>query len=191
MRTPIVVKYHGNYLPVGDGRDRARRRRADRQHEGHSGWRIDEITARLPGWLATYRPEILLVTIGTNDVVQDHRLSTAPDRLGALIDVITDVRPKATVFVASLPPLANAADDREVRMFNRAIPEIIRARVRAGHDVRFVAMYAALTSTDLADGVHPNTVGYAKMAARWTAAIRKTLRCRKATCNPSSCVRDR
>ena len=51
---------------------------ADRNHEGHSGWRIDEIHASIDGWLTTYQPEVVLLLIGTNDVTQDYQVSTAP-----------------------------------------------------------------------------------------------------------------
>src|SRR5688500_13073151 len=31
----------------------------DRDHEGHWGWRADELLAGLPGWLAGYTPDIV------------------------------------------------------------------------------------------------------------------------------------
>jgi lysophospholipase L1-like esterase len=41
--------------------------------------------------------------------------------------------------------------------------------------VYFVEMYSALTSADLADGVHPNATGYNKMADVWYNAIKADL----------------
>src|SRR3954463_4311363 len=38
----------------------------DHDHEGHPGWRIDQIDANIGGWLQTYRPQTVLLHIGTN-----------------------------------------------------------------------------------------------------------------------------
>jgi hypothetical protein len=67
----------------------------DRDHEGYHGHRIDQITALVAGELTTYRLEFVLLQIGTNDVLQQYQLATAPDRLRALIDLITDTAPDA------------------------------------------------------------------------------------------------
>src|SRR5215472_7541686 len=43
----------------------------DHDHEGHSGWRIDQIDANIVGWLNTQQPHTVLLHIGTNDVLQN------------------------------------------------------------------------------------------------------------------------
>src|SRR3954467_9425876 len=50
----------------------------DHDHEGHPGWRIDQIDANITGWLATTTARTVLLHIGTNDVLQNYNLSTAP-----------------------------------------------------------------------------------------------------------------
>ena len=42
----------------------------DRDHEGHPGWEIAQLDARVRGWLTHYRPDIVLLHIGTNDVLR-------------------------------------------------------------------------------------------------------------------------
>lgn len=140
----------------------------DRDHEGHSGWRIDQIDANIVSWLRTYTPHTILLHIGTNDMVQNP--SGASDRLAALIDKIIATLPDVYLFVATIVPLPFA--DASVRSFNAAIPGIVQARAAAGKRVYLVDMYSALTAADLADGVHPNAVGYSKMADVWYQALR-------------------
>jgi hypothetical protein len=54
-------------------------------HEGHSGWRIDQIESGIAGgWLDTYRPDLVLLHIGTNDIWQ-HKGANASARLSLLI----------------------------------------------------------------------------------------------------------
>ncbi|ROT28217.1 GDSL-type esterase/lipase family protein [Micromonospora sp. HM5-17] len=142
----------------------------DRDHEGHSGWRIDQIDANIVGWLTTYQPRTILLHIGTNDIAQNRDLPNAPNRLAALIDRITTTAPNAKLFVATLIPLSFA--DAQVRSFNAAIPQIVQSRAAAGRQVYLVDMYPALTTADLADGVHPNATGYSKMATTWYDALR-------------------
>src|SRR5689334_23911689 len=71
----------------------------DHDHEGHPGWRIDQIDANITGWLQATTPHTVLLHIGTNDVLQNFNLSTAPNRLSTLIDHITATVPTAEVFV--------------------------------------------------------------------------------------------
>ena len=144
----------------------------DHDHEGHPGWRIDQIDANITGWLTTYRPHSVLLHIGTNDILQNSNVSGAPGRLATLVDHITAAAPDAEVFVAQIIPLANASQENAVRTFNAAIPGIVQSRAAAGKHVHLVDMHSALTSADLIDGIHPAANGYDKMAAVWYAALR-------------------
>ncbi|WP_422769707.1 GDSL-type esterase/lipase family protein [Plantactinospora sp. WMMC1484] len=143
----------------------------DRDHEGHSGWRIDQIDANIVSWLTTFQPQTILLHIGTNDVFQNRDLPNAPNRLAALIDRITTTAPNAKLFVATIVPAGSASTDAQVRSFNAAIPQIVQTRANAGRQVYLVNMYSALTAADLADGIHPNATGYSKMATTWYNAL--------------------
>ncbi|WP_344105985.1 RICIN domain-containing protein [Myceligenerans crystallogenes] len=143
----------------------------DHDHEGHPGWRIDQIDASVVGWLNTYQPRTVLLHIGTNDILQNYNVSTAPNRLSALIDRITAASPNTDVFVAQLTPLSGSGRDAAVRTFNAAIPGIVQGKVNAGKRVHLVNMYNALSTADLIDGIHPTAAGYDKMAAVWHSAL--------------------
>jgi lysophospholipase L1-like esterase len=144
----------------------------DHDHEGHPGWRIDQIDANIVGWLRATTPHTVLLHIGTNDVLQNFNLATAPNRLSTLIDHITATAPTAEVFVATIIPIGSAGQEAAGRTFNAAIPGIVQRNVNAGRHVHLVDMHSALTAADLTDGVHPTAAGYDKMAATWFAALR-------------------
>jgi lysophospholipase L1-like esterase len=139
----------------------------DHDHEGHPGWRIDQIDANVVGRLNTYQPQTVLLHIGTNDILQNYNLSTAPNRLSALIDRITTTAPATKVFVAQITPLGWSEGDAAVNTYNAAIPGIVQSKVSAGKNVHLVDMHSALTAADLEDGVHPTAAGYDKMATVW------------------------
>ena len=144
----------------------------DHDHEGHPGWRIDQIDANIVGWLNTYQPHDVLLHIGTNDILQNFNVSGAPSRLSTLIDHITTTVPGAEVFVAQIIPLANANQENAVRTFNAAIPGIVQSKAAAGKHVHLVDQHSALTAADLTDGIHPTASGYDKMAGVWYNALR-------------------
>jgi lysophospholipase L1-like esterase len=144
----------------------------DHDHEGHSGWRIDQIDANIVGWLRNTTPHTVLLHIGTNDVLQNFNLAGAPARLSTLVDHITATVPDAEVFVSTIIPLANAGQEANVRSYNATIPAMVQSKANAGRHVHLVDLHAALTAADLLDGVHPNAGGYDKMAAGWFAALR-------------------
>ena len=147
----------------------------DRQHEGRNGWKIDETAAIAHAQVTTYRPDVVMLMIGTNDITTDTALGTAPDRLGSLLDTIFAAAPNASVVVGSIPPLANAADEAEAQTYNAALPDVVQARVTAGKKAYFVDVHAALTVGDLVDGVHPNADGYLKIARAWLPTLRSIL----------------
>ncbi|WHT22770.1 ricin-type beta-trefoil lectin domain protein [Crossiella sp. CA-258035] len=144
----------------------------DRDHEGHPGWRIDQIEANVTGWLRRHTPRTVLLHIGTNDVLQNRDLPNAPARLSTLLDRITAAAPAAEVLVATIIPLANPGQEANVRAYNARIPGIVRSKVNAGKRVRLVDMHAALRPADLYDGIHPSAAGHDKMAAAWFSALR-------------------
>ncbi|MEU4770152.1 SGNH/GDSL hydrolase family protein [Actinosynnema sp. NPDC023794] len=135
----------------------------DRNHEGHPGWTISQVDANITTWLRAYTPQTILLHIGTNDMWRDPR--GAPSRLSTLVDRITTRAPNTRVFVATIIPISGM--DSTVRAFNATIPPMVSSKASAGKKVYLVDQYRALTTADLADGVHPNARGYYKMATTW------------------------
>jgi lysophospholipase L1-like esterase len=147
----------------------------DKDHEGHRGFRIDQIAASVNGWLDTQQPDITLLTIGTNDLNWAGSLSTEPYRLSALIDQITNRLPNAQLLVASIPPLGTSpSNNQHAISFNSSIPGIVNSKVAQGKKVGFVDLFSRLTLSDLADGVHPTADGYRKIADAWYDALLDT-----------------
>jgi len=75
----------------------------DPDHEGHSGWRIDQIDSII---LAVFSQiadsDVILLLIGTNDYGQNNDTAHATNRLEALIARMATNRPFAKIIVANL-----------------------------------------------------------------------------------------
>jgi lysophospholipase L1-like esterase len=149
---------------------------SDRDHEGHPGWRIDEIANQIDGWMDAYKPEIVMLMIGTNDMVQNRDVASAPNRLSHLIDQITAKAPASRVLVASLTPLRDASANALAQQFNAALPAIVQGQSKAGKNVRLVNIANSVSLAEIPDGIHPNASGYSKMAVIWHNALLPHLR---------------
>jgi lysophospholipase L1-like esterase len=147
----------------------------DKDHEGHSGWRIDQIDSIINSKVLRYQPDVVLIHLGTNDVGQDYDLANAPARLSDLVGDILTLAPDTTIVVASIIPLTSPAYEARGVAFNAQVPGVVQSWSDAGYDVRFVDMHAALNTWNLADGVHPNAGGYALMGNAWYAALADVL----------------
>jgi serralysin len=149
----------------------------DKQHEGHGGWTIPEIDGNIDRWLYDQKPDIVLLTIGTNDTKFNSGKKTAK-ALSRLLDRIAD-HPNFTgeLLVASIPPKKFPQDRSSIKntdSYNERIPETI-ANQSADGQISFVDIRRRLTEKDLAPppdkGLHLNAIGYAKMAQGWYEAI--------------------
>ncbi|MFO0553723.1 MAG: SGNH/GDSL hydrolase family protein [Polyangiaceae bacterium] len=148
---------------------------SDKDHEGHSGWRIDELDAIMSDTLTTYSPDIILVHIGTNDILNDADLETVEARFVSLLDTIAATSPNAALVVAGLVPIDGEVEDEMIVEFNDLASDLVEERASEGMNISFVDMHATVTLEDLADGIHPNEVGYDKMAEAWLSGL-STLR---------------
>ena len=143
---------------------------SDPDNEGHSGYRIDQIAALADASLTRYRPNVVTLEIGTNDLNGNYQPSTAGARLKSLVDQITAAVPDATVLVASLVVSTSGTVEQYRAAYNQAIPQIVSDAQAAGKHVAYVDM-SGLTTADLADTLHPNDMGYQKMADAFHRAI--------------------
>lgn len=128
---------------------------ADNQHEGHSGWTIQDITNIAFDRVTTYQPDVVVLMAGTNDLKLNLDTDHLADRIGVLIDTIKSAKPDVVVVVSTLPAYP-AASQAAWRLARGAIPTAAfdhGAYVAYGHNVG-----PAL----LADGIHPNCAGYVK-----------------------------
>jgi lysophospholipase L1-like esterase len=111
-------------------------------NRGVNGETTAEGERQLPSELAKYRPEVLMLMEGTNDVTGPTPLSQTLDSLEDMID-IARAGGVTAVFLATIPPIAPGGPN------NSVIPEVVplNAGIRdlaARKDVYLVDVYAAL-----------------------------------------------
>ncbi|KAG4436760.1 hypothetical protein IFR05_007757 [Cadophora sp. M221] len=142
---------------------------ADSDNEGHNGATIAQIST----FTAAYgqRPNIILLHAGTNDLNIPSQPAGAPGRLDALVGQLLAACPDATIIVARVVPSTNGGTSTLIPQFNNAITDLMSARAQNGQHVMIVDMPSAVSTGNLADGLHPNNEGYKRMALKWAIAI--------------------
>ncbi|MCW1886667.1 GDSL-type esterase/lipase family protein [Luteolibacter flavescens] len=144
----------------------------DREHEGHSGWTIREIDAKVETWLAAIEdPDFVLLHIGTNDFGRRDDMANAIQRLDALVLKIATRRPHANIIVTNLMERGEPENGWIVAQFNPLVQGIVANHVAAGRKVHFLDMRSQVPLSDMPDQLHPNATGLGKMANAWFETI--------------------
>jgi Ca2+-binding RTX toxin-like protein len=145
----------------------------DRDNSGYRGQTIDYLNSIDAGLLSTYKPDIVLLMIGTNDTKTDNA-SLMIAQLEDLIISIATASPNTTIYVAGIPPIYDSARNAIAQQYNAMIPGLVD-QLNDTYKVVFVDT-SELTLADITpppgdSGVHPTAAGYDKIAADFFDAL--------------------
>lgn len=123
------------------------------------------------------KPDVVLLHIGVNDLNYVPWQSTMVARLGTLLDSIFAFVPGVMIVLAKNTTYGQPATQAGIALqtYRDAMPAIVAARNAAGQRMRLVDMTVLDGATEIADGIHPNALGYAHMATVWYPAIKDLL----------------
>lgn len=155
----------------------------DADHEGHSGYRDDQIAFNLydnggGDWLGTNPAEIILLHIGTNGLTAD------PADVESILNEVDQYEAAngSRVVVVLARIINQDLYNPTVTQFNENVAAMAQARIAAGDDIVLVDMengagliYDLQPAGDMWDNLHPYASGYAKMAAVWYGALASLL----------------
>ncbi len=135
------------------------------EHDGHGGFTIGDLSSGSTNWLTTYKPDIVVLMGGTNDVAwwTTETGTQVANRMEAFITKIQTTLPGVRIVVQTIPPQSSAIIapnnvNRQVlvQQYNDRLRILVAARVAAGQLVRLSDTGAVLTLSDLRDGIHPS-----------------------------------
>jgi lysophospholipase L1-like esterase len=123
-------------------------------------------------WLAQTRPDIVLLHIGTNDLDFDERPADIANDVGMVLDKIRSYNPDVLVILARIiNRVPGATHIQDTTDYNSYLQAMVSNRPDAAK-IRIVDMESALNySTDMSNELHPNDLGYSKMANVWFNAL--------------------
>jgi lysophospholipase L1-like esterase len=148
----------------------------DRDHEGHWGWRTEQILEGLPMWLEGYTPGLVLLHIGTNDAFANQSTASTVKEIKRIIDILRYRNPTITVLLAQVIPTRDPTSNQRIKELNEQIDGIAASKSTTESLVVVVDQNSGFSpSSDTYDGVHPNIAGEEKIAQKWFDAIVETL----------------
>ncbi|MFO7497611.1 MAG: hypothetical protein R6X05_18470, partial [Desulfobacterales bacterium] len=155
----------------------------DADHEGHGGWRDDQIVngitgyGKLADWLAAEQPDIVLLHIGTNG------LDPSPNDVRDILNVIDTYDPNVWVILALI--INRNSYSQTTTDFNNNVAEMANLRITNGDKIVIKDMedgaginYDLVNDTppgDMWDDLHPVDTGYGKMAGVWLSGLQEIL----------------
>ena len=165
----------------------------DPNSEGHGGYTIgpDEkidsegkpgnIAQNIDGWIKAARPDVILLTIGTNDLsANEAKAKAAPAKLKALVEHITSANPNIKVVVGDIPPniynVKAPADTKAVNDVARSL-----GSASATDNITYADTYNGLMkqgfdpTTGLNDGTHFTIPGGEMFAKAWLPSVQSVL----------------
>jgi len=144
----------------------------DHDHEGHWGWRADEILADLAGWLTGYTPDVALIHLGSNDAIQGNTVGSTLDEIEDIIGLLRNDNSRITIFLARILPLENADWNAKVEGINEGLDLLVVNLDQSQSRIILVDQNSGWSITDYTyDGIHPNPTGEERMAQRWFNAF--------------------
>ena len=136
------------------GRDCGSAGRFDIDHEGHAGWRADEILAQIQAWATAASPDFVLLHIGTNDLSQGQSVASTVSDIGGIIDVLRTVNPRIQILLAQLIAKTGVPS---IAVLNGNFPALVADKKQAESPIVLVDQYTGFDpSTMTYDGTHPN-----------------------------------
>ena len=126
------------------------------------------IASNVYSFLTANPADIVLLHIGTNGIDPD------PNQVRDILDEIDRFSEDVTVVLARI--INRQIPISEVTEFNDNVEAMAEARIASGDKIIMVNMENALIyPDDMADLLHPNRLGYDKMANVWYNTLKKIL----------------
>ena len=169
----------------------------DLDNDGHSGWTAHHLLeppdwdmqrGNIDQWLKAYKPDIVLMELGTNEVFQCISSASAMNDLSIIIDKLRLNNTSVKILLAQIPPLGkkwapqklcgnDISYEQSIKLFNQAVLQFAKSKTTAQSPVIIVDQFTGINpDTDMYDDIHPNTIGEKKMAERWFKALKPFLK---------------
>ncbi|KAI1112294.1 carbohydrate esterase family 3 protein [Nemania sp. NC0429] len=145
----------------------------DNDNEGWPGDIISEVHDKAISATPKYKPNIVLINVGTNDCSGNVSISTAGKRISSLIDDVYKGSSRTTVILSTLLVRSEKKYQDCVLDVNSQFKTVAATQKANGRRLVLVDMQppAGPTTAELVDGIHPTSAGYNKMATIWFKGI--------------------
>lgn len=155
----------------------------DRDHEGHTGYRADEVPPFLGSTITAQSPDIALIHLGTNDLLQDtsnpsNSFAPALNGISGTIDALRAGNPNVKIALAQIVPFSPQGYPTAVNIpgLNAGIASLAASKNTAQSPVILVNQAKGFDPVaHTIDRIHTNPYGEQLMANKFNVAIHKLI----------------
>lgn len=145
----------------------------DGTHEGHNGWFTFDLINNIQNILSINNPDIVILLIGTNDIVAPTTgptiVNAAPANLAILLQMIPA---DLTSIIGTIVSHSNPYAQGYINDYNFKLEDCVMSLRNQGHKKYLADTASGVPPVLLADGVHPNDIGYSNMANIFYSTLR-------------------
>lgn len=145
----------------------------DNRHQGYANITLHELSAGVHEKLRTYRPDVVLLLTGSDEVHADHFSAHAfAANLGVLVDRVFNAQHDVKLLISTIPPSRFGRNQGAKRALNELVRRTVREHSGRGQAVYLVDSFAVLDpARDMADADRPNDVGYERVGEAFADAL--------------------
>ena len=155
----------------------------DRDHEGYSGLRTDEVLPMVASNVASQYPDVCLILLGTNDVGQGGAVGVqnALINIKQIVDEVRGQAPATMFAISNIPAIGPGSwyfqNEHHVPLFNADLATNIALWSTPGSPAILVDTHSQVVQPDdfRSDGLHFNFSGQSKVARAMHDALVLTL----------------
>lgn len=147
-------------------------------HAGNGGWTIDRIAENVGEWQRRYRPDVIILHAGTNNITSAESGPVVAEKLRLLLVRIRTNQPSVRVFVGRIIPVNTAwvrpTESKNNRDYANRVSSVVTALGGSGNKL-YTFDARMIGQESLFDAHHPNNFGYRKMAYQIYESMRGVL----------------
>lgn len=153
------------------------------RHAGYSGKNAEQVLAEYKRFHREYPADVVLIHSGHNHFAEEKPVPGILKATEEMIVLAREANPRAAVLLARVIPSGKLPKYDYLADLNRELPKLAKRLHRAGQPVIVVDHETGFDwkRDAVADRVHPNDVGAAKMAATWFEALKPLLAAESST----------
>ena len=147
----------------------------DQDHDGYSGHTTARLASDMDRILAISAPDIVLLDIGTNDVLQQVPMNDRMRNIDRIVSKLRQKNPNVRILIAQISPTADTFRNANSGLveYNEKVLAYAQGATTLASPIVVVDMNTGWSTAQFtqADGIHPNNQGESQLAQRWTNAL--------------------
>lgn len=137
----------------------------DSDHEGHVNYRADQVLAGLSQWAGLYPPDVAVIHIGTNDLLQGQSVESTVQDVQLIIQTLRYHNPNIKIVLSHIIPTTDSWVNGLINKYNAQLNGISWSQNTGNSPIYIVSQHKGFRAAlDTYDGIHPNAQGADKIA---------------------------